>query len=206
MKQLLITLSVIAALAGCSTQPVVQPQSEHDRVQDAIQEQQLSTNFTRNGVRLIWRCKDSPEYNEKTCTEGMIVAIEATGYAPAYGNTEVLRETAFGVAHDVALSKLSRFIKQDITSSRVTNTLSNSVEKANELIGRNSKKTAETSDEDTAPPESASSETHAETTNKTVRTVVENIKSQTNSIIRGAVVINEQVVDKQTVAVGATAD
>ncbi len=193
MKRLILTLSVIAALAGCSSTPVAEQKEE------SIQDQRLVSTFTRNSVKLEWDCKWFTGVTEKTCVKGNIIAIEATGYAPSYGNTEALRETAFSVAHDVALDKLVRFIKQDLTSSRVTNTLTKNVEKANDIIKSNSRSTAEASDNDNA--NEGSTDTNRDNVNQTVRTVVENIRSQANGIVRGARVVDEQVVDKKTVSV-----
>jgi len=194
MKRLFLTLSVIAALAGCSSTPVAEKA-------DPTKDQTLVSTFSRNSVKVEWSCKYFTGFSEKTCVKGNIVAIEATGYAPAYGNTEALRETAFSVAHDVALDKIVRFVKQDITSSRVTNTLTKNVEKANDLIRRNSKNNAEQSDEDASTANSSSIDTDRTNINETVRSVIENIRSQATGIIRGSQIVDEKVVDKKTVAV-----
>ena len=163
MKRFLFTL-VVAALAGCSSTP-----SAPEKTSNATQDQVLISTFARNSIKLEWNCKYLTGFSDATCIKGNIVAIEATGYAPSYGNTEALRETAFSVAHDVAVDKIVRFIKQDLTSSRVTHTLSKNVEKANDLIKHNSKSAA-TESEETANVDS--SDTDRSNVNETVRTVI----------------------------------
>lgn len=196
MKRPILTLSIIAVLAGCSSTPSTDAQQA-----DVIQDQRLVSTFARNNIKLEWSCKWFTGITDRTCVKGNITAIEATGYAPSYGNTEVLRETAFSVAHDVALDKMVRFIKQDLTSSRVTRTLTKNVEKANDLIKTNSVNNAEVSDEDALTGSGGSTDTNRANVNETVRSVVENIRSQASGIVRGSQVIDEQVVDKKTVSV-----
>lgn len=200
MKKLVLTLIATAAIVGCSSSP-----KQSAANSEPIADQRLETTFTRNSVKLEWSCKWGSGFSEKTCIKGNIVAIEATGYAPSYGNSEVNRETAFGVAHDVALDKLVRFIKQDLTSSRVTNTLTKNVEKAEDTFNKTGKRgTASVSEEDSDTGSAATGTTtnsNRNNLNDTVRSVVETIKSKSSGIVRGARTIDERVVDKQTVSV-----
>ena len=98
----------------------------------------------------------------------------------------------------MAVDKIVRFIKQDLTSSRVTHTLTKNVEKANDLIKHSAKATAEESEE---AANADSSETDRSNVNETVRTVIENTRTQASGIVRGAQIIDEKVVDPKTVAV-----
>lgn len=193
MKQLIFVISAAIVLSACSSTP-------KDDKPEQISDQRLVSNFTRNNVKLEWSCKWGSGIFEKTCIKGDIKAIEATGYATSYGNSEALRETAFATAHDVALDKLVRFIRQDLTSSRVTNTLTRNVEKANDTI-KTGTFPAEVSENDTGTGPTGGNKSERNNVNETVRTVVDNIRTQANGIIRGAQVVDEKIVDKQTVAV-----
>lgn len=195
MKQLIFVISAAMMLAACSSTP-------KEEKPEPISDQRLVSNFTRNNVKLEWSCKWGSGVFEKTCIKGDIIAIEATGYATSFGSSEALRETAFSTAHDVALDKLVRFLRQDLTSSRVTNTLTRNVEKANDAIKSNTG-TAEVAESDTNSQQGPTSTNKSErnNVNETVRTVVDNIRTQANGIVRGAQVVDEKIVDKQTVSV-----
>jgi hypothetical protein len=110
-----------------------------------------------------------------------------------------MREQAFKVAHDAALDKLIRFVKQDITSNRVTETMSRNVEKAIDQ-----RKAKIRSDEEVAASDDDFKDSNLATrsnTNETVRTVVDTVRTNAQGIIRGARAIDERIVDRQTVAV-----
>lgn len=194
MKQLIFVISAAMVLAACSSTP-------KEEKAEPINDQRLVSNFTRNNVKLEWSCKWGTGITEKTCVKGNIVAIEATGYATSFGNSEALRETAFSTAHDVALDKLVRFLKQDLTSSRVTNTLTRNVERANDAIKNNAGNSEVAESDNTAQGPVNSNTSNRNNVNETVRTVIENIRTQANGIVRGAQVVDESVVDKQTVSV-----
>ena len=194
MKYLITSVLSAITLIGCSSTPQ-QPAAPAPTV-STVSEQRLVSNFTRNNVKVEWSCKWFTGITETTCVQGNIVSIEATGYAPSYGNSEALRETAFTVAHDVALDKLVRFIKQDLTSSRVTNTLAKNVEKAEDNLLSTGKQQSVSEDDTSLGVKSS-----RVNSNETARTVIESIRSQSSGIVRGARVIDEKVVDKQTVSV-----
>lgn len=191
MKRTLIALAVTFGIVGCST--TSQPETSKTQ----ISEQQLVSTFKRQGVRLEWSCAWGTGFSETTCVRGHITAIEATGYAPSYGASEANREAAFTVAHDVALDKLARFIKQDVSSNRVTNTLTKNIEKANDNIKR-SLKTDGPIEADDSGDDNVGTRTN---TNESVRSVTESIKSNASAIVHGARTLDESVVDARTVAV-----
>jgi|TARA_R110000868_G_scaffold61114_1_gene185862 hypothetical protein len=198
MKHYILGMLSIAVLAGCASNSKVAP-VEAEPI-SAINTQRLATNFKRQGIKLEWDCAFGLSMIEATCNKGDIKAIEATGYAPSFGNSQANIQTAFDVAHDEALDKLSRFIRQDINSSRVTHTISKNVEKANDRI----KNRIKADDEVAMSDDEAAKDTNfaiRENTNDTVRTVTNSIRTQTASILRGVVVKEEKVVDRQTVAV-----
>ena len=131
MRKKLAVVSVAMMLCACSS---TYRNSDRAPVVEAIGSQKLSTNFTRQGVKLEWDCSWGTGFSDATCVKGDVKAIEVTAYAPSFGNSEANREAAFAVAHDMALVKLNRFIQDDISSTRVTTTLTKNVEKANDKL------------------------------------------------------------------------
>ena len=100
----------------------------------------------------------------------------------------------------MALVKLNRFISDEISTSRVTTTLTKNVEKANDRLKSKigSQEVVRTTDEDsTVEPNVAT----RENLNEVVRTVTESITSQSSGILKGVRAVSEKVVDRQTVAV-----
>lgn len=161
-----------------------------------INAQKLSTNFNRKGIKMEWECA----WYELTCVKGDIKAIEVTAYAPSYGNSEVNREMAYKVASMSAKAKLRKFIQEDVYTSSVSNTISKNVEKANDRI----KNRIKADEEVTMSEDEANKDTNfaiRENTNDTVRTVTETIRVNAQGILKGVQVIDERVVDRQTVQV-----
>ena len=195
MNRKFIAVAIAVVLSGCSSLSLG-PDAEPIQ---AISSQKLSSSFKRQGIKIEWGCIWGTGITQFTCIKTDVKAIEVTGYAPSFGNTEVMREQAFKVAHDAALDKLIRFVKQDITSNRVTETMSRNVEKAIDQ-----RKAKIRSDEEVAASDDDFKDSNLATrsnTNETVRTVVDTVRTNAQGIIRGARAIDERIVDRQTVAV-----
>lgn len=198
MKKLILSLAVGTFLCACSS---IKKDGEHENsLTTPIGGQKLSTNFKRQGVKLEWDCSWGTGFSESTCAKGDVKAIEVTAYAPSFGNSEANREAAFAVAHDMALVKLNRFIRDDITTSRITSTLSKNVEMANDKIKSKigSSEVVKANDDDPYPDSNVASR---ENVNEVVRTVTESIRTQSNGILKGVRAIDEKIVDRQTVSV-----
>ena len=196
--KLAILAAIVATTYGCST---ARPNGviEAPRV-TPISSQELNTSFVGQGIKIEWDCKYFTGITEATCIKNDIKAIEVTGYAPSYGASEVMRENAFKVAHDQALDKLIRFVKQDITSTRTTQTIAKAIEKAEDNIKRRIKRDEEFELSD----EEAMKDTNIavrKNTADTVRTMTETVRTQAHGIIKGARAINEEIVGPQTVKV-----
>ena len=131
LKQTLCALCFLSLVACSSTK---KNETDLESKPSSIITQKLATNFKRNGITLEWDCSWGTGFSQATCSKGNISAIEVTAYAPSFGNSEANREVAFGVAYDVALTKLNRFIQDDVSSSRVMVTMSKNIEKANDNI------------------------------------------------------------------------
>lgn len=222
----LIVVSAVAILAGCGSKPKTNTDRNEAAIdpgpQTTIASQRLTTTFARQGIKIEWRCEGTsknPNQPPKDCEKGEIMAIEVTAYATSNGNTESNRETAFKIAEMKAKAKLRHYIHEDITSSRSVNTLVRNVEKASDRM-RNRIRTndeIEMSDEealrllndetrearvsqrnsDAEPGDNVARRMNA---NTTVRTFVENVRQQAQGILIGVRVVDERVVDRQTVS------
>jgi hypothetical protein len=176
-----LILSIFIPLTACGT--LNEPNKTVPVSVTAIQEQRLSTNFRKEGIKIDW-----------TMT-GELKSVEVTGYAPAAGNTEFEHDNAFDAAELDAKAKLVRFLREGITSSRVANTMSKNVEKAHDKT-RNKIKGGEDdvvamSDVEAAAPVAKDKDAGEnniairENINQTTRTVIKKISEESNSILGG---------------------
>ena len=122
MKQHILAASVAAAvvvMSGCgstkSTQVAPGPSAT-----TAISEQRLATSdFKRLGVRITYTLS------------GELDSIEATGYAPVWGNSQNAAREAFRMAELEAKKSLNDFInKESIKSTTSVRTISQNLERA----------------------------------------------------------------------------
>jgi len=122
MNKLIIAAAVTGMLSACSStrdNTVNSGGSVNPGTQQAISEQRLSSDFKRQGVKIIYSFT------------GSIEAIETTGYAPVWGNSQNAAREAFRVAELEAKKSLNDFInKEVITSSTSVTMISRNLEKA----------------------------------------------------------------------------
>ena len=121
MKRSILSLAVISALAGCSVlDKVIAPGTTlNPGPQQAISEQRLSSDFKREGVRVTYTLS------------GALESLEATGFAPVWGNSENARREAYRVAELEAKKAINDFINQEtVTSSKSLEIISKNLEKA----------------------------------------------------------------------------
>lgn len=187
----------ILTIAACSSTKNIGADSESSLA--PIINQKLATNFKRKGIILEWDCSWGTVFSVASCSKGSVSAIEVTAYAPSFGNSEANREAAFEVARDIALTKLNRFIQDEVSSSRVMVTMTKNIEKANDSLKSKirSDDAVSITDEDSFP---SSNVAVRENTNEVVRTVAESIRTQSSGILRGVRTVDERIVDRQTVA------
>lgn len=202
MKTLICSsIFAMTVLAGCAGSKVNNSGIDSSSV-SAINAQKLTTNFRRQGIKIEWECAwgtGALGMTDAMCSKGDLKSIEVTSYATSNGNSEANRETAFKVAEMQAKAKLRQFIQEDISTTSVVNTVVKNVEKANDRI-----KSRITSDDVPMSDDEASKEPNyaiRENTNDTVRTLTESIRKQSSGILKGVKVIDEKVVDRQTVGV-----
>ena len=92
------------------------------------------------------------------------------------------------------------FIQQDINTSRVNDTFAKNIEKANDVLS-NKGPSAEAIQMNDIEAQTSTYSGNRQNTNETVRSIKTSITTQSQAIVRGARVMSEKIVDKQTVAV-----
>lgn len=195
----LLAISVAMVLAGCSS--ATKNASVESAPITAINTQKLTSSFKRQGIKIEWSCGFGTGMfgmTDALCTKGDIQAIEVTGYANSFGNSEALRERAFIAAEMDAKARLVRFMNEGVGSSNFTKTVTKNVEKAQDRIKNriSADEAVEMSDQD------ASKDTNfavRENTNEVVRTLSESIRNNAEGKIRGAIIKEVDIVDRQTV-------
>ena len=125
MKNRILTaaaLTVALGLTGCSNNPLKLGNGADPGASatTAISEQVAVNDFTRIGVRIKYKL-----------LTGDLESIEATGYAPVWGNSASAVRESFRVAELEAKKSLNDFInRENITSSTSVKMISHNLEQA----------------------------------------------------------------------------
>jgi len=201
MKLKLLALAVLFSFAGCSSTKL--PASVESAPITAINTQKLTSSFKRQGIKLDWECSFGTGMfgiTDKFCSKGELNAIEVTGYANSFGNSEVMRERAFIAAEMDAKARLVRFMNEGVGTSNFANTITKNVEKAQDRIKNRIRADEEVamSDEDAAKDTNFAVR---ENNNETVRTLSESIRNNAEGKLKGSVLKEADIVDRQTVRV-----
>jgi hypothetical protein len=124
MKKTALYLALVTALGltACSSTKVSDLGSGAavpPGTQQAISEQRASSDFKREGVKVIYSFT------------GNLEAVEAVGYAPVWGNSQNAVQQAYEVAYVMAKDRMSSFLHPEtITSKRMVDTIAKNLEKA----------------------------------------------------------------------------
>jgi hypothetical protein len=126
MKRSVLALAVVATLGMTACSSTKTSLDVNDRgsaipagTQQAISEQRLASEFKRQGVRVIYSMR------------GELEAMETTGYAPVWGNSQNAAREAFRVAELEAKKSLNDFInKETIRSTTSVQMISKNLENA----------------------------------------------------------------------------
>lgn len=193
MKLKLLTVATAVFLTACGSTnnaPVT-------NMDDQIRNQKLSTSFIADGVKIETSCK----WYNRSSENCEIVAIESTAVTYTNGNSPANLRNALLIAGDKARAQVSHFIKEDISSSRVTQTIAKNVEKARDVISKNpgSDDTVEMTDEESKKKDGNTMV--RENSNNTARQLTQTIRVNSNAILRGFRVAKQDVVGPQEVLV-----
>jgi hypothetical protein len=188
MKFKLSVLALALSLAACSSMKT----SNGTNTSDPIANQKLSTSFTSENIKIESKCAWFSF--KRDCK---IVAIEAVGTAPSFGNTTNNLRNALTRANDRAYANVSEFLSKEITTNRVNNTIAKNIEKATDKVnsGKADDKSVEMTDKE------AKNISLRENTNDTVVQLTETIQTSSRSILKGFVKVKEEVVGVQEVSV-----
>lgn len=194
MKHPILSIAAAAALVavtGCSTTAVTNPDEQ-------IRNQRLSTKFVSEGIRIETNCAWYRPFK----SDCEIVSIEAVGTAPTFGNTTNNRKNALIRAEMQAGANVSHFIKQNITSSRVTTTIAKNVEKARDKLNTShgGHEPVEMLDTDAAAAPAVNVSVR-ENSNDTAVNLTTTIRANSTAVLRGFKVVSQEVTGPQEVAV-----
>ena len=189
MKYTLLALA-IASLVGCSS--VTRGQGELE----PIRNQKLSTSFKSDTIKVETDCSWYT-FNKSDCA---IISIESVATASSNGNTESNLRTALIRAGDKARANVRHFIQEDVSSTRVNNTIAKNVEKANDRVKSRTNLGEEVKMSD-SDAEKDTNYSIRENSNDTAYQLTESIRVNASGILRGFRVIKQEVIGKQEVAV-----
>lgn len=186
-----LALAVLAsvALVGCSSVKLSEGSGP-------IRSQKLATTFTQEGITVetdcAWYTFDKTDCN--------VVAIESRATTDTNGGTTANRNSALTRATLKAKANVRHFLHEEVTSSRVNNTIAKNIEKATdktktsgnqEVVGMTDKE-AEDKDNNYSARENS---------NTTAHEVTETVRSNAEGILRGFRVTKQEIVGNQEVAV-----
>ena len=177
-KKIVVTAIALALLqlTGCSSTQTGTGIMPGSSANTAISEQRVAVSeFKRQGVRVYYTLM------------GGLEAIEATGYAPVWGNSENALRESFRVAELEAKKSLNDFInKETITSTTSVKMISQNLEQARDQKTNNFKSNRAGSDELVAVDEVVDKEKNLQITrddNTAVRNDALKISSTVNTTI-----------------------
>ena len=177
-KKIVVTAIALALLqmTGCSSTQTSMGINPGSSATTAISEQRVAVSeFKRQGVKVYYTLI------------GGLEAIEATGYAPVWGNSENALRESFRVAELEAKKSLNDFInKETITSTTSVKMISQNLEQARDQKTNNFKSNRAGSDELVAVDETVDREKNMQATrddNTAVRNDALKISSTVNTTI-----------------------
>jgi hypothetical protein len=190
MKHNVIAIAVVVALSGCATSKRGEGEIE------PIRSQKLSTSFKQDTIRIETDCA----WYKPWKSDCEIVAIESVGTASTNGNTDNNRRTALIRASDRAKAQVRHFINEEVSSTRVQNTLAKNIEKANDRVKSRTTIGEEVKMSDT-DAEKDTNFSVRENSNDTAYQLQETIRVNASGILRGFKVVKQEVVGAQEVSV-----
>jgi len=157
-----------------------------------IANQKLSTSFVGEKIKLETKCSWFG-----LSSDCQVIAIEATGTAPSFGNTTSNIRNAFTRAEMKAQAQVARFLNEEVNSIRVQSTIAKNIERATDKVksGKADDNAVEMTDKE------ANNISLRENNNDTVVSLTETIRTSAKAILSGFKKIDEKVIGDQEVAV-----
>jgi hypothetical protein len=188
MKLKLSALVIALSLTACSSMKT----GNGTNTNTPIANQKLSTSFVGEKIKIETKCAWFSF--GKDC---QVVAIEAIGTAPSFGNTTSNMRNALTRAEMKAQAQVARFLNEEVTSDRVQKTIAKNIERATDKVssGKADDNAVEMTDKE------AGNISLRENNNDTVVTLTETVRTSAKSILSGFVKVDEKVIGDQEVAV-----
>jgi hypothetical protein len=188
MKTKLAAITIAIILAGCAS-------TKQNEGEGPIKTQKLSTSFATEKIKIETKCVWYKLWKAEECE---VVSIESTASAATFGNTTNNRKNALTVAEMKANAQVAEFINKEIATTRVTTTIAKNIEKANDKVKSN--KDADDNVVELSDKEAATISLR-ENGNETAHNLTETIRTSSQTILRGFMKVNEEVVGNQEVSV-----
>lgn len=191
MKFGLVSLSVVLFLSACGSTG----NKSVTNSDEPIRNQKLATNFVADGVKIETNCTWYKPWKD----DCEIISIESTAITYTNGNSPANLRNGLLIAGDKARAQVSHFIKEEISSTRVTNTIAKNIEKGRDVLSKNpdNNETVEMSDKEVTEKSSS----NRENSNNTARTLTETIRVNSNAVLRGFKITKQDVTGPQEVLV-----
>ena len=158
-----------------------------------VVKQAISSSFEGETIKIETECLKSL-FSE----ECKVTALESVGISSVNGGTDIMRRNAYIRAADKARAAVRHFIEEDITSTRVQNTLATNF--ANGAENKKYKTAGNvTTNEADVDPESNS--TKRGNGNETAQSVTESIRANAQGILRGFRVVKQEILPTSEAAV-----
>lgn len=188
MKLKLSALVIALSLTACSSMKT----GNGTNTNTPIANQKLSTSFVGERIKLETKCAWF-----SFGSDCQVVAIEAIGTAPSYGNTTSNMRNALTRAEMKAQAQVARFLNEEVTSDRVQKTIASNIERATDKVksGKADDNAVEMTDKE------AGNISLRENNNDTVVTLTETVRTSAKSILSGFVKVDEKIIGDQEVAV-----
>ena len=188
MKLKLSLLVIALSLTACSSMKT----GNGTNTNTPIANQKLSTSFVGEKVKIETKCSWF-----SFGSDCQVVAIEATGTAPSFGNTTSNMRNALTRAEMKAQAQVARFLNEEVNTNRVQSTIAKNIERATDKVnsGKADDSTVEMTDKE------AKNISLRENNNDTVVTLTETIHTSAKAILSGFVKVDEKVIGDQEVAV-----
>lgn len=153
---------------------------------EAISKQEFTTFFENDGIKVDWECIDRNAWTLGiTCKEKAVKSIEVTVTVPTNGGTNFNASNAVIVGQEEAKGMLARFIKEEVSTERVTTIKATSRENQDDTYRNPISGTSQVATQADDPQDPNMNYAVRSNANDTVREIHTVIRSNSQLILRG---------------------
>lgn len=158
-----------------------------------VVKQAISSSFEGETIKIETECLKSL-FSE----ECKVTALESVGISSVNGGTDIMRRNAYIRAADKARAAVRHFIEEDITSTRVQNTMATNFANGSENKKYKTAGNVTTNEADVDPE---SNSTKRGNGNETAHAITESIRANAQGILRGFRVVKQEILPTSEAAV-----